>query len=254
MVVRLIDWCARNRALVLLAAIGLSGWGAWTMLHTPLDAVPDISDVQVIVATEWMGRSPDLVEDQVTYPLVTALLSTPRVKAVRGFTDFGISYVYVVFDDGTDMYWARSRVVEYLQGLRGQLPEGANPVIGPDATGVGWVFEYALVDETGEHNLADLRSFQDWHLRYWLASVPGVAEVASIGGFVKQYQVNVDPNKLVAFGIGIKDVIQAIKLSNNDVEGRLLEFSGREYMVRGRGYLTSIADIEGVSLGAGTGG
>ncbi len=173
MVVRLIDWCARNRALVLLAAIGLSGWGAWTMLHTPLDAVPDISDVQVIVATEWMGRSPDLVEDQVTYPLVTALLSTPHVKAVRGFTDFGISYVYVIFDDGTDIYWARSRVVEYLQGIRGQLPSGVNPTIGPDATGVGWVFQYALVDDTGRHTLADLRSFQDWYLRYWLAKRAG---------------------------------------------------------------------------------
>jgi Cu(I)/Ag(I) efflux system membrane protein CusA/SilA len=224
------------------------------MTRTPLDAVPDISDVQVIVSTEWMGRSPDLIEDQVTYPIVSALISTPKVKTVRGFTDFGISYVYVIFQDGTDMYWARSRVVEYLQGIRGQLPEGTNPVIGPDATGVGWVFEYALVDETGQHSLADLRGFQDWHLRYWLASVPGVAEIASIGGFVKQYQVNVDPNKLAAFGIDIKNVIQAIKMSNNDVEGRLLEFSGREYMVRGRGYLTSVADIEGVSLGASPGG
>src|SRR5207248_3612184 len=216
----------------------------------PLDAVPDISDVQVIVSTEWIGRSPDLIEDQITYPIVTALISTPRVKAVRGFTDFGISYVYVIFQDGTDMYWARSRVVEYLQGIRGQLPEDTSPVIGPDATGVGWVFEYALVDETGQHSLADLRGFQDWHLRYWLASVPGVAEVASIGGFVKQYQGNIDPNKLSAYGIGIRDVVQAIKMSNNDVEGRLLEFSGREYMVRGRGYLTSLSDIEGVSLGA----
>jgi Cu(I)/Ag(I) efflux system membrane protein CusA/SilA len=220
------------------------------MTRTPLDAVPDISDVQVIVSTEWTGRSPDLIEDQITYPIVTALISTPHVKAVRGFTDFGISYVYVIFEDGTDMYWARSRVVEYLQGIRGQLPEDVNPVIGPDATGVGWVFEYALVDETGQHNLAELRSFQDWNLRYWLASVPGVAEVASIGGFVKQYQVNVDPNKLAAYDIGLKQVIDAIKASNNEVEGRLLEFAGREYMVRGRGYLKSAADIENVSLGA----
>ncbi len=166
------------------------------------------------------------------------------MKAVRGFTDFGISYVYVIFQDGTDIYWARSRVVEYLQGIRGQLPEGINPVIGPDATGVGWVFEYALVDETGQHSLAELRSFQDWHLRYWLASVPGVAEVASIGGFVKQYQVNLDPNKLAAYKRRHQGRHQAIKTSNNDVEGRLLEFSGREYMVRGRGYLTSLADIE----------
>ena len=169
---------------------------------------------------------------------------------MRGFTDFGISYVYVIFQDGTDIYWARSRVVEYLQGIRGQLPEGVNPVIGPDATGVGWVFEYALVDETGQHTLADLRGFQDWYLRYWLAAVPGVAEVASIGGFVQQYQVNLDPGRLAAFGLGVKDVVDAIRASNNDVEGRLLEFAGREYMVRGRGYLSSVADIEQVSLGA----
>jgi Cu(I)/Ag(I) efflux system membrane protein CusA/SilA len=250
MIERIIDWCVSNRFLVFTGTVVLTVWGIWAMTRTPLDAVPDISDVQVIVSTEWMGRSPDLIEDQITYPIVSALISTPRVKAVRGFTDFGISYVYVIFQDGTDMYWARSRVVEYLQGIRGQLPDGVNPVIGPDATGVGWVFEYALIDETGEHSLADLRSFQDWYLRYWLASVPGVAEVASIGGFVKQYQVNVDPNKLAAFGLGVKQVIDAIKMSNNDVEGRLLEFSGREYMVRGRGYLTSIADIESVSLGA----
>jgi Cu(I)/Ag(I) efflux system membrane protein CusA/SilA len=254
MIERIIDWCAANRFLVFTGTVILTVWGIWAMTRTPLDAVPDISDVQVIVSTEWMGRSPDLIEDQITYPIVSALISTPKVKAVRGFTDFGISYVYVIFQDGTDMYWARSRVVEYLQGIRGQLPDDTNPVIGPDATGVGWVFEYALVDETGQHSLADLRGFQDWHLRYWLASVPGVAEIASIGGFVKQYQVNIDPNKLSAFGIGIKDVIQAIKMSNNDVEGRLLEFSGREYMVRGRGYLTSVADIEGVSLGASPGG
>jgi Cu(I)/Ag(I) efflux system membrane protein CusA/SilA len=247
---RIIDWCAANRFLVFTGTVVLTVWGIWAMTKTPLDAVPDISDVQVIVSTEWMGRSPDLIEDQITYPIVSALISTPHVKAVRGFTDFGISYVYVIFQDNTDIYWARSRVVEYLQGIRGQLPEGVNPTIGPDATGVGWVFEYALVDETGQHNLAELRSLQDWNLKYWLASVPGVAEVASIGGFVKQYQVNVDPNKLAAFGLGIKEVIDAIKMSNNDVEGRLLEFSGREYMVRGRGYLKSTADIESVSLGA----
>src|SRR5258708_1993111 len=250
MIDRVIDWCAANRFLVFTGTVILTAWGSWAMTRTPLDAVPDISDVQVIVSTEWMGRSPDLIEDQITYPIVSALISTPKVKAVRGFTDFGISYVYVIFQDGTDVYWARSRVVEYLQGIRGQLPEDTNPVIGPDATGVGWVFEYALVDETGQHSLAELRRFQDWHLRYWLASVPGVAEVASIGGFVKQYQVNIDPNKLSAFGIGIKDVIQAIKMSNNEVEGRLLEFSGREYMVRGRGYLTSLDDIQRISLGA----
>src|ERR671930_873783 len=250
MISRIIDWCAGNRFLVFTGTVVLTLWGIWAMTRTPLDAVPDISDVQVIVATEWMGRSPDLIEDQITYPIVTSLISTPRVKSVRGFTDFGISYVYVIFQDGTDMYWARSRVLEYLEGIRGQLPEGVTPVLGPDATGVGWVFEYALVDESGQHNLAELRSFQDWHLRYWLASVPGVAEVASIGGFVKQYQVNLDPNKLAAYGLGVKEVVDAIRMSNNDVEGRLLEFAGREYMVRGRGYLKSIADIEQVSLGA----
>jgi Cu(I)/Ag(I) efflux system membrane protein CusA/SilA len=250
MIERMIDRCASNRFLVLTGTVVVTAWGIWAMTKTPLDAVPDISDAQVIVSTEWLGRSPDQIEDQITYPIVTALISTPQVKAVRGFTDFGISYVYVIFADGTDIYWARSRVVEYLQGVRGQLPEGVNPVIGPDATGAGWVFEYALVDETGQHNLAELRSFQDWYLRYWLASVPGVAEVASIGGFVKQYQVGLDPNKLAAYNLGVKQVIDAIKMSNNDVEGRLLEFSGREYMVRGRGYLMSAADIEKVSLGA----
>ena len=250
MIERIIDWCASNRFLVFTGTAGLTVWGLWAMTATPLDAVPDISDVQVIVSTEWDGRSPDLIEDQVTYPLVTALLSTPRVRTVRGFTDFGISYVYVIFEDGTDMYWARSRVVEYLQGIRGQLPDGVNPVIGPDATGVGWVYEYALVDETGQHDLAELRGFQDWYLRYWLASVPGVAEVGSIGGFVKQYQVNLDPNKLAAYDLAVGDVVRAIKASNNDVEGRLLEFAGREYMVRGRGYLTSADDITEIALGA----
>ena len=250
MIERIIDWCASNRFLVFTGTVVLMLWGLWTMMATPLDAVPDISDVQVIVSTEWTGRSPDLIEDQITYPLVSALISTPQVRTVRGFTDFGISYVYVIFEDGTDMYWARSRVVEYLQGIRGQLPDGVNPVLGPDATGVGWVFEYALVDETGQHDLAELRGFQDWYLRYWLASVPGVAEVASIGGFVKQYQVNLDPNKLAASDLAVGDVVRAIKASNNDVEGRLLEFGGREYMVRGRGYLTSADDIAEIALGA----
>ena len=250
MITRIIDWCAGNRVLVFSGTVALTVWGVWAMTVTPLDAVPDISDVQVIVATEWTGRSPDIIEDQVTYPIVTALLSAPRVRTVRGFTDFGISYVYVIFDDGTDIYWARSRVVEYLQGIRARLPDGINPTIGPDATGVGWVFQYALVDETGTRNLAELRGLQDWFLRYSLASVDGVAEVASIGGFVKQYQVNLDPNKLAAYGKSAKDVVRAIRASNNDVEGRLLEFGGREYMVRGRGYLSSLDDIASVSLGS----
>src|SRR5829696_3579711 len=250
MIERTIDWCTRNRFLVFTGTLALTVWGLWAMRATPLDAVPDISDVQVVVSTEWMGGSPDLIEDQITYPIVTALVSAPRVRTVRGFTDFGISYVYVIFEDGTDLYWARSRVVEYLQGIRGRLPDGSNPTIGPDATGVGWVFQYAVVDDTGQRNLADLRGVQDWFLRYALASVDGVAEVASIGGFVKQYQVNLDPNRLAAYDKSVRDVVDAIRASNNDVEGRLLEFSGREYMVRGRGYLKTIEDIRKVSLGA----
>ena len=250
MIKTIISWCAGNRYLVFGGALVLVVWGAWAMVRSPLDAVPDISDVQVIVSAEWPGRSPDLIEDQVTYPIVSALISAPGVRTVRGFTDFGVAYVYVIFEDRTDIYWARTRVTEYLQGIRANLPQGVNPAIGPDATGVGWVFEYALVDETGRHNLAELRSFQDWHLRYWLASVPGVAEVASIGGFVKQYQVNLDPNRLHAYGLSARDVVEAVRVSNNEVEGRILEFSGREYMVRGRGYLTSLEDIEQVAVGA----
>src|SRR6266516_3508924 len=248
MIARTIDWCTGNRFLVFTGTVVLTLWGIWAMTATPLDAVPDISDVQVIVSTEWMGRSPDLIEDQITYPIVSALISTPHVKAVRGFTDFGISYVYVIFQDGTDMYWARSRVVEYLQGIRGQLPEGVNPTIGPDATGVGWVFEYALVDETGERSLADLRSIQDWNLRYALESVKGVAEVAPVGGFVKQYQVDLDPNALVAYNVPLSDVVSAIKTSNADVGGKTFEIATTEYFVRGRGYIKTVADIENIVL------
>jgi copper/silver efflux system protein len=253
MISRIIRWCAGNRFLVILGAAVLTLTGVWTMMRAPIDAIPDISDVQVIIVSEWPGRSPDLIEDQVTYPIVSALVSAPRVRTVRGFTDFGISYVYVIFEDRTDIYWARTRVTEYLQGIRSQLPDNVSPSLGPDATGVGWVFTYALVDETGNHDLAQLRSLQDWHLRYWLASVPGVAEVASIGGFVKQYQVTLDPNRLYAYGLSAMDVVGAIRMSNNEVEGRLLEFSGREYMVRGRGYLTSLGDIENVAVGVGAG-
>ncbi len=249
MIERVIDWCAQNRFLVFTAVLALVLGGLWSLQHVPLDAVPDISDVQVIVWTEWPGRSPDIIEDQVTYPIVTQLISAPRVRTVRGFTDFGVSWVYVIFEEGTDIYWARSRVLEYLQGLGSKLPEGVTPTLGPDATGVGWAFEYALIDETGRHNLAELRSIQDWQIRYALSSVPGVAEVASIGGFVKQYQVQVDPNKLSAYGIPLKHVVDAIQDSNNDVEGRLLEFWGREYMVRGRGYIQSLEDIETVVVG-----
>jgi Cu(I)/Ag(I) efflux system membrane protein CusA/SilA len=249
MINRIIEFSAKNRVVIFIAVALLFLGGLWSILHVPLDAIPDLSDVQVIVYTEWAGRSPDLVEDQLTYPLVTAFISAPRVKAVRGFSDFGVSYVYVIFDDGTDIYWARSRVLEYLEGIRGKLPEGVSPSLGPDATGVGWVYEYALVDETGQRNLAELRTLQDWYLRYWLASVPGVAEVATIGGFVKQYQVQVDPNKLAAHHLPLKAVVENIQRSNNDVEGRLLEFWGREYMVRGRGYIHSVSDIGSIAVG-----
>ncbi|MEW6664470.1 MAG: CusA/CzcA family heavy metal efflux RND transporter [Thermodesulfobacteriota bacterium] len=249
MIEKTIEYCAKNRFLVFIVVLLLMLGGVYAIKGIPLDAVPDISDVQVIVYTTWEGRSPDLVEDQVTYPIVTALISAPRVKAVRGFTDFGFSYVYVIFEDGTDIYWARSRVLEYMQQIGGKLPPGVNPVIGPDATGVGWVFTYALVDETGRHDLAYLRTLQDWYIRYALASVGGVAEVASIGGFVKQYQVNIDPKRLSSYGISIRDVMEQVRRSNNDVEGRLLEFGGREYMVRGRGYVKNVADIEKIAVG-----
>ncbi|MCU0586188.1 MAG: CusA/CzcA family heavy metal efflux RND transporter, partial [Desulfobacterales bacterium] len=233
-------------AAVLLLALG----GVYALRNIPLDAIPDISDVQVIIYTPWEGRSPDLIEDQVTYPIVTALISAPRVKTVRGFSDFGFSFVYAIFEDGTDIYWARSRVLEYLQQISGRLPEGVAPVLGPDATGVGWVFTYALVDESGAHDLAFLRTLQDWYIRYALASVEGVAEVASVGGFVKQYQVNIDPNRLSSYGLSIREVMERIKMSNNDVEGRLIEMSGREYMVRGRGYIKSPADIQSIVVGS----
>src|SRR2546429_7859154 len=208
LVERIIEASARNAFLILILTVfGVAG-GIWALKQTPLDAIPDLSDVQVIVYTDWEGRSPDLVEDQITYPISTRFIAAPKVKFVRGESMFGKSFVYVIFEDGTDIYCARSRVIEYLSSVRGMLPEGVNPVIGPDATGVGWVFEYALVDKTGKHNLAELRSFQDWHLRYALESVKGVSEVAAVGGFVKQYQVNVDPIKLAAFNIGIGDVVR----------------------------------------------
>jgi copper/silver efflux system protein len=249
MIEKIIETCANNRFLVFTVVLLTMLGGVYAMKHIPLDAVPDISDVQVIVYTTWEGRSPDLVEDQVTYPIVTALISAPRVKTVRGFSDFGFSYVYVIFDDGTDIYWARSRVLEYMQQIAGQLPAGVSPVLGPDATGVGWVYTYALVDESGNHDLAQLRTLQDWYIRYALASVEGVAEVASVGGFVKQYQINIDPNRLVAYNLSIRDIMARVSASNNDVEGRLLEFGGREYMVRARGYIKSVEDIRKIVVG-----
>jgi Cu(I)/Ag(I) efflux system membrane protein CusA/SilA len=230
----------------MLAAAALA-YSFYTLGHIRLDAIPDLSDTQVIVFTKW-DRSPDIVEDQVTYPIITALLGAPRVKAIRGFSDFGFSYVYVIFEDGTDLYWARSRVNEYLSKITGQLPTGVTPELGPDATGVGWVYQYALVDKSGKHNLAELRSYQDWVLRYTLQSVPGVAEVAGLGGFQKQYQVTVDPVKLQAYGIGVVEIMDAIKHSNNEVGGRLIEWNGKEFMVRGRGYVKSTEDLGEVAL------
>jgi copper/silver efflux system protein len=253
MIDRIIEFSAANKFAVLLLVGALIAAGAWSMFHVPLDAIPDLSDTQVIVYSRW-DRSPDIVEDQVTYPIVTAMLGVPRVKAVRGFSDFGYSYVYVIFEDGTDIYWARSRALEYLSSVTGRLPQGVQTELGPDATGVGWVYQYALIDTTGKHSLAELRSTQDWFLRYQLRSVPGVAEVAPVGGFVRQYQVNVDPAKLQAYRIPIMRVVEAVRAGNNDVGGRLVELAGAEYMVRGRGYARSADDIGNIVLMAGDNG
>ncbi|WP_131762324.1 efflux RND transporter permease subunit [Legionella jamestowniensis] len=254
MVEKIIEFCANNRFIVLLFVVGFSLGGWWGLKNTRMDALPDISDTQVIVYTTWMGRAPDLVEDQVTYPIVTALLSAPNVVAVRGFSDFGFSYVYIIFKDGTDIYWARSRVLEYMSQLSGKLPEGVTPQLGPDATPVGWIYQYALVDESGKHNLADLRTFQDWYLSYWLRAIPGVSEVATVGGFVKQYQINLDPVKVLSYKLSVPQIIEKIRMSNNDTGGRVIEFSGTEYMVRGRGYITSTDDIEKIAIGTNANG
>jgi Cu(I)/Ag(I) efflux system membrane protein CusA/SilA len=248
MIERIIEASARNRFLIFLIVIFLSAMGIWALKNTPLDAVPDLSDVQVIVYTPWMGRNPTIIEDQVTYPIVTTMISAPKVKFVRGFSDFGFSYVYIIFEDGTDIYWARSRVLEYLNQVSGRLPKGVAPALGPDASGVGWVFQYALVDTTGKYDLAQLRSLQDWYLRYQIASVEGVAEVASLGGFVRQYQVNIDPNRLAAYRLSPKTIVEAIRMSNNEVGGRSIELSGAEYMIRGRGYIRSTKDIETIAV------
>jgi len=246
---RVIEFSARNKFLVLIVVAAAMIAAVWSLTHIPLDAIPDLSDTQVIIYSRW-DRSPDIIEDQVTYPIVTAMLGAPRVKAIRGFSDFGFSYVYVIFKDGTDLYWARSRTLEYLSKIMPRLPEGVRTELGPDATGVGWVFQYALVDTSGRHNLQQLRSFQDWYLRYYLQSVPGVAEVASIGGFVKQYQITIDPNRLVAYNLPLPKVVEAIRQGNQEAGGRLLEFSGAEYMVRGRGYAASVEDLEQIVVGA----
>jgi len=247
---RFIGWAANNKFVVVLIVAFAAAWGIWATVRLPLDAIPDLSDVQVIIVTEWPGRGPNLVEDQLTYPLVSSLLGAPKVKVVRGYSAFGLSLVNVIFQDGTDLYWARSRVMEYLVQARDKLPPGVSPTLGPDATGVGWVFEYALVDRSGTNDLADLRAFQDWHLKYWLQAVPGVAEVASLGGFEKTYQVKVDPNKLAFYGVSLADLRAALRESNNDVGGSVIEMAGKEYMVRGRGYLSSLEDIENVAVGA----
>ena len=248
MIDAIIRSAVRNRVLVLLAALVLAlvGINAWRSV--PLDAIPDLSDVQVIVLTEYPGQSPQVVEDQVTYPLTTAMLSVPNTKVVRGYSFFGISFVYIIFEDHVDMYWARSRVLEYLNFVAGRLPEGVNPTLGPDATGVGWVYQYALVDRSGQHDLAELRSIQDWYLRYPLQTVDGVAEVASIGGFVRQYQVEVDPNALLRYGIPLHKVRTAIERSNNNVGGRLIELAETEYMVRSQGYIAGVADLEDIPV------
>src|SRR5262249_17074085 len=248
MIERIIEFSARNKFLVLICTAVAVAVAIHWMRETPLDALPHLADTQVIIYSKW-DRSPDIIEDQVTYPIVTALLGAPKIKAVRGFSDFGFSYVYVIYQDGTDIYWARSRTIEYLSKILPRLPEGVRTELGPDATSVGWVYEYSLVDKTGQNDLAQLRTFQDWYLRYQLQAVPGVAEVASLGGFQKQYQVNVDPNALSAFNIPLTAVVQAIREGNNDVGGRVVEFSGAEYMVRGRGYAKSIQDIENIVVG-----
>ena len=250
---RVIGFCAVNRYLTLMGVAVLCVLAVYTFQEIRLDALPDLSDTQVIVYSKW-DRSPDIIEDQVTYPIVAALLGAPKVKAIRGFSDFGFSYVYVIFQDGTDIYWARSRVLEYLSKIQSRLPKGVQTELGPDATGVGWVYQYALVDRSGTHSLDQLRSYQDWTLRYALQSVPGVSEVASIGGFQKQYQVTVDPNKLASYGIPLTMVTEAIRMSNNEVGGRLIEFAGAEYMVRARGYTKKPSDLENVVVKTGAGG
>jgi Cu(I)/Ag(I) efflux system membrane protein CusA/SilA len=255
MLKKIIASSAENPFLVGLLTLTLIAWGGYAMLHMPVDAIPDLSDVQVIVFTEYPGQAPQVVEDRVTYPLSTAMLSVPRSKVVRGYSFFGLSFVYIIFEDGTDPYWARSRVLENLNFVSARLPDGITPSLGPDATGVGWIYEYALVDQTGQHDLAQLRSIQDWYLRYELQAVPGVSEVASVGGFVQQYQVEVDPNILASFGISLAQVRSAIQSNNADVGGKLIEFAESEFMVRGRGYLGGIEDLQQIAVGAtGSGG
>jgi Cu(I)/Ag(I) efflux system membrane protein CusA/SilA len=249
MIAKIIEYSARNKFIIFLLVFFLFAWGYWALKKTPLDAIPVLSDTQVIIYTEWTGRSPDLVEDQITYPITSTLLAAPKVQAVRGFSFLGSSFIYVIFEEGTNIYWARSRVLEYLQAVKNKIPADVNPVLGPDATSVGWGFSYAVVDETGQHDLSELRSVQDYNIKLALESIPGVSQVASIGGFVKQYQITIDPNRLLAYNLPITKVMEAIKKSNRDVEGRVLEFSGIEYMVRGRGYIKNLDDLKNIPVG-----
>lgn len=254
MIAKIIEYSARNKFVIFLMTFFLCAWGYWALKNTPLDAIPDLSDTQVIIFTEWAGRSPNLIEDQITYPITSSLLAAPKVQAVRGFSFLGSSFIYVIFNEGTDIYWARSRLLEYLQTVKGKLPAGVNPVLGPDATSLGWGFNYALVDESGSHDLSQLRTIQDYNIKLALESVPGVSQVASVGGFVKQYQVTTDPNRLSAYNLSMMNIIDAVRKSNKDVEGRVIDFSGAEYMVRGRGYIKSVHDLENISVGTNSGG
>ena len=258
MIAKIIELSAKNRFVIFLLVFFLLAWGYWALKNTPLDAIPDLSDTQVIIYTEWPGRSPDLVEDQITYPITSTLLAAPKVQVVRGFSFLGSSFIYVIFEEGTDIYWARSRVLEYLQSVKNKIPSDVNPVLGPDATSVGWGFSYAVVDETGTYDLSELRSVQDYNIKLSIEGVPGVSQVASIGGFVKQYQITIDPNKLLAYNLPLTTVMDAVRKSNKDVEGRVLEFSGIEYMVRGRGYIKTLDDLKNIPVstsasGGGTG-
>src|SRR5437868_7536529 len=253
MIARLIRACIANRVPVLLGVAAIAAWGIWALLRTPLDAIPDLSDVQVIIRTTYPGQAPEIVETQVTYPLATTMLSVPGARTVRGYSFFGSSFVYVIFEDGTDLYWARSRVLEYLNQVQSRLPEGAKPALGPDATGVGWVYEYALVDRTGRHDLSQLRSLQDWFLRYELKTLPGVAEVASIGGMVRQYQVVLDPVKLAAYGVTHQQTVDAICRANEQTGGSVLEMGEAVYLVRASGYLRTLDDSSAIPLRAASG-
>jgi len=247
MIDRIIEWCSRNKVFVYFSMLIFIIWSVWSVYNIPLDAIPDLSDTQVIVYAKW-DRPPQIIEDQVTFPIVSSLLGTPKVKDIRAFSDYGYSYIYIIFDDNTDVYWARSRVLEYLSKVTSELPQGVKVELGPDASGIGWIYSYILYDESGNNSLSDLRTFQDWHLKYELQSVKGVSEVASIGGFTKQYQIIVNPDALYAYNIPISAVISSVKSSNQEMGARLLDITGREYMVTIKGYLKDKNDIEEVIL------